>query len=97
MICIRTSLPLITLVSLSINASTIGLLSRGSPGQDAPEFIRGHIKNLGLVGGHSRCRERRRPLQHRHVSDEIALVRDGEFLFDVVPPRDVRTRESFRS
>jgi hypothetical protein len=25
-------------------------------------------------------------LQHRHVADEIALVRNCEFLFDVVPP-----------
>jgi hypothetical protein len=25
-------------------------------------------------------------LQHRDVADEIALVRNGEFLFDVVPP-----------
>jgi hypothetical protein len=24
-------------------------------------------------------------LQHCHVSDEFALVRDGEFLFDVIP------------
>jgi hypothetical protein len=33
----------------------------------------------------SRSRERRRPLQHRHIADEIALVRNREFLFDVVP------------
>ena len=25
-------------------------------------------------------------MQHRHITDEIALVRNREFLFDVVPP-----------
>jgi hypothetical protein len=25
-------------------------------------------------------------LQHRHVADEIALVRDRKFLLDVIPP-----------
>jgi hypothetical protein len=27
-------------------------------------------------------------LQHRHVADEIALVRNSEFLFDIVPLLD---------
>src|SRR5262249_4827526 len=52
------------------------------------EFSRRHVQDLGLVRCHSRCRERRRPLQHRHVADETALVRDREFLFYVVPPLD---------
>src|SRR5262245_45128591 len=54
--------------------------------QHAPEFSRGHVQNLGLVRCHARSRERRCPLQHRHVADEITRVPNREFLFDVVPP-----------
>jgi hypothetical protein len=27
-------------------------------------------------------------LQHRHIADEVAFVRNGELLFDIVPPLD---------
>jgi hypothetical protein len=55
-------------------------------GQHAAEFGCGHIQDFGFLRGHSRSRERRCPLQHRYVSNEIAFVRDCELLFDVVPP-----------
>ena len=57
-------------------------------GQCPSEFIRGHVQNLGFIRCHSRSRERRCPLQHCHVADEIALVRNREFLLDVIPPLD---------
>jgi hypothetical protein len=50
------------------------------------EFVRGHVKNLGLVRRNSRSREGRCALQHRNVADEIPLVPNCEFHFDVVPP-----------
>src|SRR5262249_20318425 len=53
--------------------------------QHASEFSRRHVQNLGVVRCYSGSRERRCTLQHRHVSNEIALVRDCEFLFGVVP------------
>src|SRR5262245_48798645 len=55
-------------------------------GQDPPEFVRGHVQDLRLGRCHSRSRQRGCALQHSHVADEIALVRDCEFQFDVVPP-----------
>src|SRR5215471_12018276 len=54
-------------------------------GQDPPEFVRWHVQDLRLVRRHSRSRQRGCALQHSHVADEIALVRDCEFQFDVVP------------
>src|SRR5262245_14507517 len=54
-------------------------------GQDAPEFSRGHIKDLGLVRCYARGCERRCALQHRNIANEIPLVRNCEFQFDVVP------------
>src|SRR5215472_12083035 len=43
-------------------------------GQHAPEFVRRHIKDLGLVRCYARSCERRCALQHRNVADEIPLV-----------------------
>src|SRR5437667_5560280 len=60
------------------------LADPGQLGQGAPELSRWHVKDFGLVRCYPRCRERRRTLQHRDVADEIALVRDRQFLFDVV-------------
>src|SRR6476659_10535958 len=54
-------------------------------GQHAPEFSGRHVEDLAVVRCHSCGGERRCALQHRHIADEIALVRNGEFLFDVVP------------
>src|SRR5262249_12011297 len=55
-------------------------------GQDAPEFVRRHIKDLSLVRCYARSCERRCALQHCYVADETPLVRNCEFHFDVVPP-----------
>src|SRR5262245_10261428 len=53
--------------------------------EHAPELSRRDMKNLGLVRCYARGRERRCALQHCHVADEIALVCDSEFHFDIIP------------
>src|SRR6266567_559851 len=54
------------------------------PSQYAPEFSRRNVQNLGLIRCHSGSRERRCPLQHRDIANEIAVVRNGELLFGPV-------------
>src|SRR5205814_9918295 len=47
----------------------------------AAEFRRRHLQYLGFLRLHARTRESRGSLQHRHIADEIARLRDGENLF----------------
>src|SRR5882724_1687229 len=53
-------------------------------GERPPEFSRGHVEYLRLFRCYPRCRKDRRPLEHRDVTEEIALVRGAKNLDDVI-------------